>query len=276
MDGIGVAAALLSAFLHACWNAAVRSQREMQLAMSAQMVVAALLMAPALLVTGLPRWQALPWIAASCALSVSAVRALLRAYAHGPFGVVYPMNRALAVLLVLPMAAALAGEWPGLVPALGVLLVATAVGLLALGRGSGFNRRALGWTLVAALCTASLVMADAQGARAAGHPLAYGVCTSVANAALWSWVHRREHSVREVLAGKGLWALPWAMASATSYALILWAWSRGPIAPAAALRDTSALWAALLAVVFLGERLRAVALVAVGLAVAGTVLIRLG
>ncbi len=276
MDSMLVAAALASALLHAAWNAAVRAQRETQLAMSAQMVVAALLMAPALLFTGLPRLQALPWIALSCLLSVTAVRALLRAYAHGPFGVVYPMNRALAVLLVLPMAAGLVGEWPGLRPALGVLLVAVAVGLLALGRGSGFGRRALAWTFVAALCTASLVMADAQGARAAGHPLAYGVCTSVANAVLWSWVHRREASPREVLARKGLWALPWALASATSYALILWAWSHGPIAPAAALRDTSALWAALIAVVFLGERLRPVALLAVGLAVAGTALIRLG
>ncbi len=276
MDSLLVAAALTSALLHAAWNAAVRAQRDTQLAMSAQMVVAALLMAPVLLLTGLPRLQALPWIAASCALSVSAVRALLRAYAHGPFGVVYPMNRALTVLLVLPLAAALLGEWPGLGPALGVLLVALAVGLLALGRGSGFSRPALGWTFVAALCTSALVLADARGARAAGHPLAYGVCTSIANAVLWSWVHRRETPLREVLARKGLWALPWSLASATSYGLILWAWSRGPVAPAAALRDTSALWAALIAVVFLGERLRPVALVAVGLAVAGAVLIRLG
>ena len=48
-------------------------------------------------------------------------------------------------------------------------------------------------------------------------------------------------------------ALPIAFASVGSYLLILWVWSHAPIAPAAALRDTSAIFAVLIAVFWLKE-----------------------
>ena len=54
MDLIHVGAALLSAFLHASWNAAIKASREPSRAMTAQMLIGAVLVVPALLVTGLP------------------------------------------------------------------------------------------------------------------------------------------------------------------------------------------------------------------------------
>lgn len=72
------------------------------------------------------------------------------------------------------------------------------------------------------------------------------------------------------------WGVPAAVASVASYLLILWAWTHAPIAPAAALRDTSAVFAALLSVWVLKEPLARRVLVAVLLAAAGAVLIRLG
>ena len=45
--------------------------------------------------------------------------------------------------------------------------------------------------------------------------------------------------------------IPVAMASVASYLLILWVWGHAPIAPAAALRDTSAVFALLIAVIWL-------------------------
>ena len=61
-----------------------------------------------------------------------------------------------------------------------------------------------------------------------------------------------------------------------SYWLILWVWSRAPIALASALRDTSAIFATLIAVFVLREPLDRRVLAAVALATAGTVAIRLG
>jgi drug/metabolite transporter (DMT)-like permease len=61
-----------------------------------------------------------------------------------------------------------------------------------------------------------------------------------------------------------------------SYLLILWIWSHAPVAPAAALRDTSAVFAILIAVVWLKEPFTRTRIVAVLLAAAAVPLLRLG
>jgi drug/metabolite transporter (DMT)-like permease len=61
-----------------------------------------------------------------------------------------------------------------------------------------------------------------------------------------------------------------------SYLLILWVFSLAPIAPAAALRDTSALFAIVIAALFLRERFTTVRVAAVALAAAAVPLLRLG
>src|SRR5690348_12180095 len=80
-----VAAALLSALLHAGWNAAVKASVRPMEAMTAQMLVGALIVLPGLAWTGLPVREAWPWIAASTLMNVLTVASLLRAYALGGF-----------------------------------------------------------------------------------------------------------------------------------------------------------------------------------------------
>ena len=109
MGAADVAAALASALLHAGWNAAVKAAAHPARAMTAQMVLGAVLVAPGLLWSGLPVAAAWPWIAASTLMNVLTVTALLRAYELGGFGIVYPTVRAVAVLLVVPLAALVAG-----------------------------------------------------------------------------------------------------------------------------------------------------------------------
>ncbi len=60
-----------------------------------------------------------------------------------------------------------------------------------------------------------------------------------------------------------------------SYGIAIWAMTVAPIAIVAALRETSVLFGAAIAVIVLKEPLRAARVVAAGLIVAGLVLIRL-
>jgi drug/metabolite transporter (DMT)-like permease len=209
---------------------------------------------------------------------MGAVASLLRAYEHGAFGAVYPMARASSVLLVLPLAAAVAGEWPRPLALLGVALVSAAVLMLARGEGVAreLSRPALAWTLASAAFTAGYVVCDAQGVRRAGSALAYGCALAIANALLWSaWQRRKGLRPAELLQQR--WRTAWmAMAATLSYWLILWVWTHAPIAPASALRDTSAIFATLIAVTVLKERLNRRVLWAVALAMLGTLAIRLG
>jgi drug/metabolite transporter (DMT)-like permease len=277
MDSTLIVAALLSAALHAAWNAGVKANARPTRAMTTQMLASALLAAPMLCWTGLPAGPAWPWLAASTLLSQGAVASLLRGYTHGAFGMVYPMARSASVLLVLPLAAAAAGEWPTTQGVAGVGLVSLAVLWLALGAGHGHkpSRPALGWTLAAATFTAGYVVCDAQGVRRAGSPLAYGCALSIANAMLWTaWQGRSTLRLRE-LGAQWPATLAMAIAATLSYWLILWVWTRAPIALASALRDTSAIFATLIALTLLKEPFDQRVLVAVALASAGTVLIRL-
>ncbi|WP_252720245.1 hypothetical protein, partial [Acinetobacter baumannii] len=61
MDMIQVAAALLSAMLHAGWNAAVKASRDPARAMTAQMVLSAAFTVPGLFWSGLPARGAWIW-----------------------------------------------------------------------------------------------------------------------------------------------------------------------------------------------------------------------
>lgn len=274
MDGALVAAALLSALLHASWNAAVKADADPAQAMGAQMSASALIGLVALGAVGLPAPASLPWMAMSVGLSLASIAALLRAYRHTGFGVAYPVARGASVMLVVPLAALLAAELPRPLGLAGVALVAVAVLLLAMrGRGA-LSRRGLGWALASAACTAGYVVSDARGVRASGSPLAYGCVLSVANALIWGWLQRGSTLAALRAQGRRAWVM--AAAAISSYLLILWVWNRSPIALGSALRDTSALWAALIAVLWLKEALDRVTLAAVGLATTGAVLIRLG
>lgn len=273
-----VAAALLSAVLHAGWNAAVKASARPVEAMAAQMLIGAALVLPGLLWTGLPARASWIWIAASTGMNVLTVSALLRAYELGGFGVVYPVVRAISILLVVPLAAQLVGDrlhWAGIA---GVGLVALSLGLLAHGarRARDLTPKALGWTLLAGLSTAAYVACDARGVRLAGSPWAYGFAVSVTNAGAMCWRQRRIAAPWRLLRSNAAVAAPAAVAAVVSYLAILWVWSEAPIAPASALRDTSAVFAILIAVLWLKEPFTPSRMVAVLLSAAAVPLLRLG
>jgi drug/metabolite transporter (DMT)-like permease len=272
-----VAAALLSAVLHAGWNAAVKASARPIEAMAAQMLIGGALVVPGLLWTGLPDRASWIWIAASTAMNVLTVSALLRAYELGGFGVVYPVVRALSILLVVPLAARLVGDRLHGAGIAGVGLVAGSLGLLAHGawRGRDFTLNALGWTLIAGLSTAAYVACDARGVRLAGSPWAYGFAVSVTNAGAMCWRQRHVASPWRLVRSNGPVAAATAAAALISYLLILWVWSEAPIAPASALRDTSAVFAILIAVLWLKEPFTPARMLAVLLAAGAVPLLRL-
>lgn len=308
MDTPLLLAALLSALLHAAWNASIKASAAPAEAMTAQMTTAALIGAAGLLVTGLPPPGAWPWIACSTALNTLAVGATLNAYRQGGFGTVYPIARATSVLGVAAASATFLGERLGAWAALGVGCVATALLLLARDAARGapapssspssspscspssspslsgtpadapaaLPGAALAWTLGAGLATAGYVLSDAQGVRAAGSPWAYCCAVSVTNALAMGWRQRALGSPWALLARHARTGVAAGLVATVSYGLILWVYTRAPIAPAAALRDTSAVFAMLIAVVWLKEPLPKRRLAVVALALAGVPLLRLG
>ncbi len=277
MDLWHVAAALLSAVLHAGWNAAVKANAKPAEIMTAQMVLSAVIGVPGFLWTSLPAQEAWPWILGSTALNLVTVTALLRAYELVGFGMAYPVVRALSVLLVVPLAASVSGERLSEFGLGGIALIVASLVLLAFSgsRHGTIPPAGFFWVAVAGVSAAAYVMCDAQGVRRAGSPLAYGFMVSITNAIAMSVVRgaiaRPLHMVRE----HALAALPIALASTASYLLILWVFRNAPIAPSAALRDTSSVFALVIAVVWLKEPFTPLRLFAILLSAAAVPLLRL-
>lgn len=277
MDTIYILAALCSALLHAIWNAAVKSTGQHTALMTAQMTIAALVGLPVLLFVPMPAVQSLGWIAASTLFNVLGLKAILRAYDHGQFGLVYPMSRAIMIVLVVPFSTLLAHEQLSVGAMAGIALIVSALALLALGarRGHEFSRHALVWTGVGGVLTACTVLIDAQGIRQSNSPLGYGCVMAIVNAINMLWQQRHLPGIGDAIrrhASVALWAGGLSM---VSYLLIVWVFSKAPIAGAAALRDTSAVFAVLIAMVFMNEAISRTKLLAVVMALAAIPLMRL-
>lgn len=278
MEPVAIAGALLSAVLHASWNAMIRASPNPPAAMAAQMWWSALIVAPGLLATGLPALLSWPWIAASTLANLLTVNALLKAYEHGGFGTIYPIQRAISVLCVVPLAALLVGELPGPYALGGIVLIAAALMLIGISvrRDAAFPLPALLWTMAAGATTALYVLSDAKGVRLSGSPWAYGFAVSITNAVAMSLWQRTLGSPVSLIVRHWRRALPAGFAAVISYQLILLVFTLAPIAPAAALRDTSALFAILIAVLVMKEPFGRLRFAAVLLAALAVPLLRLG
>jgi hypothetical protein len=144
------------------------------------------------------------------------------AYELGGFGVVYPVARAVSVLLVVPLATQLAGDRLGLAALAGIGLITVSLVLLAssASRDRACSAHALAWIFVAGLATADCVMCDAHGVRLSGSPWAYGFAVAVTNAAAMCWRQRHIGTPGQLF--RSNWAIAVATAPAVvSYLLIL-------------------------------------------------------
>ena len=280
MDPSVFVAVLLSAACHAAWNATIKGGLD-PLATTVLISIGAGGIAGLLVpVVGFPDAAAWPWCAASVLIHLGYFAALIESYRAGDLGQVYPIARGSAPLMTATASTVLVGERIGLVGWSGIVLLVAGVMLLSLrgGRGlAGLDRTAVGFALTTAVTICAYSVVDGVGARLAGSATAYSVALFLGIApvmVLYALIRRG----REV-------ALPDARGCAVglaggalqlgSYGIAIWAMTVAPIAIVAALRETSVLFGAVIAVVLLKEPPRASRIASALVIVAGLVLIRL-
>src|SRR5918992_595064 len=137
MTGGALAFGLGRAFLHALWNVLLAGSRDSVAATGALLAFGVVLLAPAALFAGDVSSSAIPFVAASAALELAYFVLLARAYRGGELGVVYPVARGSAPVLVLGAAVLGLGKGVSVLAAVGVVLVAAGVvslGLSSVGR----------------------------------------------------------------------------------------------------------------------------------------------
>ena len=270
---------LASAFLHAAWNAWVKSRRDPNAAVAALVIGAGLPNLAILAAFGLPAAPAWPWIACTVGLSILSLTLLARAYREGDFAVAFPMIRGLIPVVLVLAAVPLFNETPRPAGAAGVLCVSA--GLAAIGWESArhsrtMTLRGLGFVALAAAVTAASVMTDAKGARLGENSFGYAATIAVLNAVAMGIVQAfRGHDVPAMLVRQWPVTIGASAVSTVSYQLFIWSLQHAPVALVGALRETSMLFALFIAMLVLGERFGRWRWAAVALMLAGMALMRL-
>ncbi|PSC04825.1 hypothetical protein SLNSH_12125 [Alsobacter soli] len=273
------AAALLSAFLHAFWNALARSRPEPGYALATVVITAGVVMAPGVVWLGLPPPRALAWLAVGAACNLVTMRAMMATFRRTPFALAYPLVRGVAPLGVTLIGWLAFGDRVSPLAFVGIVAISLGVLLLAESarRGERFDRLGFALAILAGCTNALFVVSDAQGVRAAGDPIQYGCAVSVANAVTMAILLTLEGPGlrRAYKRGVGFSVLACLMSNA-SYLLVLYGFTHGPVGAVAALRELSIFFGVLLAAVGLKEPVGWLRWTAAMVALGGVVVIRLG
>jgi drug/metabolite transporter (DMT)-like permease len=272
-------AVLFGAACHAGWNAMLKIRLEPFSAMALIAVASAIVVIPIVPFVGIPPMAAWPWIVASMIFHLGYFIGLTEAYRTGDMGQVYPIARGTAPLMTATVGSVLLGEAIGFLGWLGIVLLASGVFLLSMrgGRNLHFDKRAVAFALFTAVTICGYSVVDGTGARTAGSAHAYTVWLFILDG-LMMLVFAL---LRRGPAVIGAFALHWKSGliggalSLAAYWIAIWAMTVAPIALVAALRETSVLFAAAIAVVVLKEPLQRPRIVAALMIVAGLALIRL-
>ena len=271
-------AVLLAALLHATWNALVKGGADKHLAMTAVVIGQGLFAVPALLVVPAPDPSSYGWLVTGIALHVGYQLFLLASYRIGDLTQVYPIARGSAPLIVTAISVLFLG-----VVLQGVQLLAIAIiaaGIMALGlvrRADGQRNPRAGLLALATGCfIAAYSLVDGLGAREAGTALGFYGWAAIGNALAFTAIAAIRHQpmlARLPREGLGLMLLGGG-ASYGAYALVVWSFTQAPIALVTALRETSIVFALVIGVFALGEKLDLVKLLSTAMTILGAGLLR--
>jgi len=279
MENVVFLAVLFAAACHAGWNALIKVGLD-PLSTTTLISVGSGLVALVLLpFVGLPAWGSWPWLVASVAIHLIYFASLIESYRTGDLGQVYPIARGSAPLMTAAATTVIVGERLSLVGWTGILALVAGVLLLSARGGRDLavvDRRAIGFALFTAITVCGYSVVDGIGARASANPNAYSVCLFI-GIALVMVPYALYRDGRDVMPAMHLYwrrGLAGGALQFLSYGIAIWAMTIVPIAVVAALRETSVLFGATIAVVLLKEPLRAVRIVAALMIVCGLILIR--
>ncbi len=273
---------LFAAACHAGWNASIKRTLDPLATTTLIALGAGLVALPGFAIVGFPQAPSWPWLIASIVIHLFYFAGLIECYRFGDLGQVYPIARGAAPLMTATVTTFYVGELLSASGWIGIVMLAGGVLLLSLKGGrdlAKLDRRAVGAALFTAVTVCAYSVVDGIGGRAAGPGLsvAYSVALFVGIAPVVLAYGLARNGMAVIPAMKPYWktGLIGGALAVASYTIAIWAMTLAPIAVVAALRETSVLFGALIAVLFLGEPLRRVRIIAALMIVAGLVLIRL-
>jgi drug/metabolite transporter (DMT)-like permease len=276
---LGVTLAVLGAgFLHALWNAMLKSAAGDPMLDTALIVAGSALVCLVLLpFVPLPPSAAWPFMALSTVIHFGYYITLAGAYHRGDLSFAYPLMRGVAPLIVTLLGVVVLGERPSTSMLAGIALISLGIVVIAWFASGRHSAAAAGWALTNAAIIAAYTLVDGAGARASGNALAYVLWLTFAEGvAFLVWI-RAFRGARATAYVRAQWrrGLLGGFCSVAAYGIVLWAMTRAPVAAVAALRETSVLFAAIIGTVLLKEGFGVARLAGAASVVAGVAALKL-
>ncbi len=245
MGSAALLLALGAASLHALWNLLLRGTRDTEATTAVAVVTFVVVLAPFAAATWNVDAAAWKYVLPSGALELVYVALLATAYRHFELSLVYPVARGLAPVATLLFAIALVSARPAWAEIAGVAVVAAGVLLV---RGvHGSRGAALGLAIASVIGGYTLI--DRYGIRHAD-AFSYALLIMLAAAVAYPPFV----GLRRVRAAISPTSVAVGVLSAAAYLLVLLALRRASAPSVSAVRETGVVIAAVLAAVFLHER----------------------
>lgn len=278
MSTIVFVAVIAAACLHAVWNALAKGGADKHLSMTAVVLghtPIALAIVPFL---PFPAPESWPYLVAGIALHVGYQLFLLASYRIGDLTQVYPIARGTAPLLVAGVSTVFLGVELNAVEIAAVLTIG--MGIMSLGfvrRGDGLRNVKAGTLAFLTGCfIAGYSLVDGMGARLAGTAVGFYAWLAIGNAIVFAvFMALAKPGTLGALYSKGRRTFVFGGgASFLAYALVVWAFTQAPIPLVTALRETSIVFALIIGVWFLNEKLDLAKLFSTFVTLIGAALLR--
>ncbi|THV22215.1 DMT family transporter [Peteryoungia ipomoeae] len=256
MSVVAVGLALIAAILHASWNAFLRTGADRLWSITVMSLAGSVICLPFLFVLPLPGDAAWPYILLSSCLQVGYSLFLVAAYRHGELGQVYPIVRGTVPLLVTLGGFLFFGEVLGPWQTLGVVLIASGIMSLSLGKTRAATSSIL-FALTTGLIIACYSTVDSRGVKMVEQPAAYALWVLflfglMITLAFIVTRRRLQIDLRSPVTWKAVGGGALAM---LAYGLVVVAYAYAPAGLVTAVRETSVVFAVLIGALLLGERL---------------------
>jgi drug/metabolite transporter (DMT)-like permease len=268
---------LAAAVTHAVWNAIAHGIKDQMLAFALIGVGGIVVAIPLIIVAAPPRSASWPYLLGSVVIHVFYVLLLMQCYRLGEFSQVYPLARGVSPLVVTILAAVFVGEHLAFPQIAGVLVVSAGLAFLVFG-GRRPGRAAFLAAIGTGLTIAAYTTVDGVGVRLSGSPagyIAWLMLLQSLEVPMFALVRRRHVLLKQprriLLSGLAAGAL-----SVLAYGLVLWAQTRGALAPIAALRETSVIFGAIIGTLVFREPFGRTRIIATVIVVGGILLLNVG
>lgn len=280
MESTTILVILACAMATALLNCCLRNEEDPLAAAFMVAIGGAVVALPTLCFVGLPDAASAPYLAISTVLGCVYWIVLGRAYAAGEVGLIYPLAYGSAPIWILMLSTMVFQET--LPPKILAVILLISIGLFIVLFSSADRSKLLDRNVFLRSASVTIIicaytLCDALAVRTIGNPIGYTIFLYASSGTvvfIYALVFHKKRLTKAFTNNHYL-GLLWGSISLVNYCGELWAMTRAPVALVAALRETSILFAIVIAIVWLREPVRPGRIAGAGVVAFGLVLMRL-